>query len=140
MEFRIQENCEGIDWHEVRQYLKDAGMGYYEPQLHEKAFRSSFSTVFVFNNEKMIGFGRAISDGAYQAAVYDVVVLPEYQNLGIGKMIMERILQKVSHCNVILYASPGKEGFYSKLGFSGMKTGMALFLNPPKMKEKGMIY
>ncbi|MGE5352316.1 MAG: GNAT family N-acetyltransferase [Acidobacteriota bacterium] len=140
MDFTVQYDCEGINWHKVREYLKDAGMGYYEPLQHEKAFRSSFVRVFVFHNDNMIGFGRAISDGSYQAAVYDVVVLPEYQNKGIGKMIMERILEKVSGCNVILYASPGKEGFYSKLGFSAMRTGMGLFLNPPKMKEKGMIY
>lgn len=140
MDFRVQDNCEGIDWHLVREYLKEAGMGYYDAQLHEKAFRSSFSSVFVFHDEKMIGFGRAISDGAYQAAVYDVVVLPEFQSKGVGRLIMRHILEKVSHCNVILYASPGKEGFYSKLGFSAMKTGMAFFLNPVKMREKGMIY
>lgn len=139
MDFRIQENCEGIDFQKVREYLKDAGMGFYDASLHEHAFRASYSVVFVFHDEKMIGFGRAISDGAYQAAVYDVVVLPEYQSRGIGKLIMSHILRKVSSCNVILYASPGKEAFYSKLGFSIMKTGMAFFLNPQKMKEKGMI-
>ncbi|MGE5621119.1 MAG: GNAT family N-acetyltransferase [archaeon] len=139
MDYKIQENCAGIDWNLVREYLKDAGMGYYDAGLHRKAFQNSFSVVFVFDNDKMIGFGRAISDGAYQAAVYDVVVLPEFQGKGIGRLIMDRILKKVSHCNVILYASPGKEGFYLKQGFSAMKTGMALFLNPAKMKEKGMI-
>ncbi|MCU7494046.1 MAG: GNAT family N-acetyltransferase [Ignavibacteria bacterium] len=139
MDFRIQENCEGIDWLQVREYLKDAGMGYYEAHLHEKAFRSSYAVVFVFNAGKLAGFGRAISDGAYQAAIYDVVVLPEFRDRGLGRLIISHIIEKVESCNIILYASPGKEGFYSKLGFSAMKTGMARFLNPVKMKEKGMI-
>ena len=38
--------------------------------------------------DKIVGFGRAISDGEYQSAIYDVV-LPEYQNQGVGKLIMD---------------------------------------------------
>lgn len=139
MNYRIQENCKSIDWQNVRDILKNVGMGYYEPDLHKKAFENSHAVVFVFSEDKMIGFGRAISDGAYQAAIYDIAILPEYQNQGIGKIIMNQIMKKISNCNTILYASPGKEGFYKKLGFSFMKTGMALFLNPEKMKIKGMI-
>lgn len=88
----------------------------------------------------MIGFGRAISDGAYQAAIYDIVVVPPYRNRGIGRTIMETILRKVSHCNIMLYANPGKEGFYTKLGFRLMKTGLALFLNPVRMEQRGFIH
>jgi len=62
--------------------------------------------VFIFDSDQLIGFGRAISDGAYQAAIYDIVVLPEYQKQGIGRLIMERILQKISNCNTILYVNP----------------------------------
>jgi len=36
-----------------------------------------------------------------------------------------------------LYAAPGKERFYEKLGFRRMKTGMALFLNRERMQMKG---
>ncbi len=47
------------------------------------------------------------------------------------------ILHHVSHCNVILYASPGKEGFYEKHGFRKMKTGMARFTKSEAMREGG---
>ena len=40
-------------------------------------------------------------------------------------------------CNFILYASIGKEPFYEKEKYRKMKTGMALFQNMEKMKEKG---
>jgi hypothetical protein len=46
-------------------------------------------------------------------------------------------MDKLSSCNFILYASPGKEEFYQTLGFSKMKTGMALFLKAQQMKERG---
>ena len=139
MDLRIQENCENIDWNQIRDYLKLVGMGYHKPESHKKAFLNSFSVVFIFDHEKLIGFGRAISDGAYQAAIYDVVVIPEYQRQGIGRLIMERISQRVSNCNMILYANLGREEFYAKMGFHSMKTAMAKFLRPEVMKEKGFI-
>ena len=104
---------------------------------YRRAFEASHTTVFIYHGDRLIGFGRAISDGAYQAAVYDCAVLPEYQGKRIGKTIMDHILSRVSHCNVILYASPGKEGFYQKHGFRKMKTGMAHFKKSAAMKEGG---
>jgi len=85
----------------------------------------------------MVGFGRAISDGAYQAAMYDVAVVKEYQGNGLGKLIIQQLLKKLQGMNVILYASPGKEHFYTKQGFRKMKTGMAHFVNGDAMAEKG---
>jgi len=83
------------------------------------------------------GFGRAISDGAYEAAVYDIAVAPEYQGVGVGKSIMESIIQRLPQCNIILFASPGKELFYKKLNFRKMKTGMALFIKEEQMHSEG---
>jgi hypothetical protein len=50
---------------------------------------------------------------------------------------MQHIMARVAHCNVILYASPGKEGFYQKFGFRRMKTGMARFIKKESMQERG---
>ena len=137
MEFDLKQDCTGVDWKEVSDTLKRVGMAYYEPDLHKKAFEASHTTVFIYHDDRLIGFGRAISDGIYQAAIYDCAVLPEFQGKGIGKTIMDNILSQVSHCNVILYASPGKEGFYQKQGFRRMKTGMAHFKKSEAMRESG---
>jgi ribosomal protein S18 acetylase RimI-like enzyme len=137
MEIDIKQDCAGVDWQAVSETLKSVGMAYYEPDIHRKAFEASHTAVFVYQAERLIGFGRAISDGAYQAAIYDCAVLPEFQGKGLGTTIMKNILAKVSHCNVILYAFPGKEGFYQKLGFRKMKTGMAHFKKGEAMREGG---
>jgi ribosomal protein S18 acetylase RimI-like enzyme len=137
MEFDLKQDCTGVDWKVVSDTLKRVGMAYYEPDLHKKAFEASHTTVFIYHDDRLIGFGRAISDGVYQAVIYDCAVLPELQGKGIGKMIMDNILSQVSHCNVILYASPGKEGFYQKQGFRRMKTGMAHFKKSEAMRESG---
>lgn len=121
----------------VADTLKRVGMAFTEPEAHRRAFEASHTAVFVYEDGRMVGFGRALSDGVYQAAVYDVAVLPEMQGRGIGKQIVEAILARVAGCNVILYASPGKENFYRKLGFRLLKTGMAAFTRAQAMTEKG---
>jgi GNAT superfamily N-acetyltransferase len=139
MDLRIQEHCENIDWENVSAVLRSAGMAHHAPETHKKAFLSSFLVVFLFDREKLVGFGRAISDGAYQAAVYDVVVVPDCQKQGFGRLIMERILQNIANCNTILYANPGREPFYGKLGFRPLQTAMAKFVHPEIMKQKGIV-
>ena len=137
MKTDVKYECKNIDWKQISDTLKSVGMSYYEPEIHKKAFEASHTTVFLYDSNKLIGFGRAISDGAYQAALYDCAVIKEYQGHGLGQQIIKEILSKISNFNVILYASPGKEGFYEKLGFRKMKTGMAYFINRESMSERG---
>lgn len=139
MTLKAKFDCSDVDWQTVTDILKRVGMAYHAPEVHAKAFTASHTTVFIYDKDRLIGFGRAISDGAYQAAIYDCAVLPEYQGQKIGAMIMDLILESVAGCTVILYAAPGKEGFYKKQGFSKMKTGMAKFIKQDAMREKGFI-
>jgi len=132
-----REDCSDVPWQTVSDILKSVGMASYEAGIHRKAFEASYATVFIYDAGKLIGFGRAISDGAYQAAVYDCAVAQDYQGRGIGRIIVEKIISRLPCCNVILYAAPGREGFYEKLGFRRMRTGMALFRNSTIMKERG---
>ena len=137
MKVDITFDCAGIDWNLISETLQQVGMAHHSPDEHRRAFDASFVTVFARHDGRLVGFGRAMSDGVYQAAVYDVAVIPDYQRQGIGSTIMKNILNKISHCNVILYAAIGKEGFYQTLNFRKMKTGMALFRNPDFMTRKG---
>jgi ribosomal protein S18 acetylase RimI-like enzyme len=137
MKIEVRYDCANIDWKTISEILKSVGMAHYSPERHKKAFEASYCTVFLYDREKMVGFGRAISDGAYQAAIYDCAVIEAYQGYGFGKRIVQELLSNLSECNVILYASPGKEGFYQKLGFRKMRTGMACFIHRESMAEKG---
>jgi ribosomal protein S18 acetylase RimI-like enzyme len=137
MELEIQLDCADVNWQLVAETLKRVGMAYAEPAAHKKAFENSEVTVFIRREGQLIGFGRAISDGVFQAAIYDVAVIPECQTQGIGTIIIKMIMDKLSNCNFILYAAPGKERFYQTLEFRKMKTGMALFLKAEQMKERG---
>lgn len=137
MNLKFQYDCSEIDWELVPEILKTVGMSFHDADIHRITFSASASVVFVFDDQQLIGFGRAISDGLIQAAIYDVAVLPSYQKHGIGKQIIEKIVNSLPGCNFILYASPGKELFYEKLKFRRMKTGMALFVKADIMTNRG---
>jgi ribosomal protein S18 acetylase RimI-like enzyme len=137
MEVELRTDCSGVDWAAVSETLERVGMAHRAPEMHRKAFEASHTAVFAYSDNKLVGFGRAISDGAYQATIYELAVIPEFQRQGIGNQLMKAILARLPNCNVILYAAPGKEDFYRKLGLRKMKTGMALFQNAAAMEEKG---
>lgn len=137
MELRVQNDIKNINWERVPEILKEVGMAFHPVEKHQRVFAKSHSVVFIFDGDVLIGFGRAISDGECQAAIYDVAVLPAYQGKGIGRLIVQNLVRQTPECNFILYASPGKEKFYEKESFRKMKTGMALFVNGERMKERG---
>ena len=137
MDVELKFDCAGVDWTFVSDTLRRVGMASRAPELHRNAFEASHTVVFAYVDGRPVGFGRAISDGAYQAAVYEMAVVPECQRQGIGARIMQAILDRLPGCNVILYASPGKEDFYRQLGFRRMKTGMARFQHSAAMAQKG---
>lgn len=137
--FRYQDNFNNINWSEIPALLEKVGMAHTDIDTHRISFENSHSSIFIFDNDELIGFGRMISDGVRQSAIYDVAIDPNYQGKGLGASIIEQLMTKTPDCNFILYASPGKEGFYKKLGFRRMKTGMALFKNKERMIDGGFI-
>jgi len=81
--------------------------------------------IAAMNGEKPIGMARTISDGGYFVLLVDVIVLPEYQKMGIGRELVTRIMTCINeniHENetvcVCLMAASGKEEFYEKFGFT----------------------
>lgn len=140
MNLRYQDNCENIEWCEVRSLLESVGMSFSDVNTHRISFENSFSVVFVFDGDKMVGMGRAISDGIRQSALYDIAVDPSYQGVGMGKEIVFRIMSKAPESNYILYAAPGKENFYKKMNFKKMKTAMGLFSDPERMKNEDFFF
>jgi len=135
---RIQTNCGGIDWTEVTRLMTEAGMGVYGDEKHKTAFLNSARVVFLFDlRDHLVGCGRLISDGAYQAAMYDVCISPDCQGKNLGTLVVRTLLTDLDDVNVILYATPGKEAFYEKFGFRMGRTCMVRFMEREKMRERG---
>lgn len=104
------------------------------------AFNNSMFKCFLFDDQALIGFGRALADGVFAAYIADIALDPAYQGKGYGKAIVKELMHMTKdHKKVILYANPGKEEFYGKLGFKKMNTAMAIFKNEAEMIEDGVI-
>lgn len=106
-------------------YLTDSvGWGKRENSIVEIALKNTLYSLCVYDDEKLIGYGRIIGDKTIFLYIQDIMVIPEYQNRHIGTSIMENLLDKVNEYKKInptirtyLGASKGKEHFYEKFGF-----------------------
>jgi aralkylamine N-acetyltransferase len=140
MKISIEYGTENIDWVALCEIFRLAPLGAREPEKLRKAAENSHTVCSAYDNVKIIGFGRAISDNHYQSAIYDVVVLPEYQNRGVGKSIMKSLLEKLPQSGpVLIFVTPGKQDFYRNFGFGNLWTGMGLLPNPGMSREKGYL-
>jgi len=134
------DNCNTVNWTELSNLYKIAPLGDKPSSMLKTAFNNSAFTYFVYDNKKLIGVGRTLADGVDSAYLCDIAIHPEYQGLGLGKAITQKLLDNVKgYSKVILFANIGKEGFYEQLGFSKMTTAMAIFKNQDMAREKGLV-
>jgi aralkylamine N-acetyltransferase len=139
MSIEFTEEMEAINWERLSEVFLRAPLGKREPGKLREVFQNSPIRCFVWDGGALIGAGRAITDGVRYSVIFDVVVLPEYQGRGIGKQIMTFLADRSKAESALLFAVPGKEGFYSKLGYRRMKTAMAKFPNPDGHQKAGYI-
>ena len=118
----IKENNKNID---EFNYLYDmVGWEAYDDSITKQALDNTYYSVSVYDDDKIIGYGRLIGDTICFMYIHDIMVLPEYQNQKIGTLIMNKLMDKVhelqkidSDIRVYLGASKGKEDFYKRFGF-----------------------
>ena len=109
---------------EFNQLTEAVGWGRSKNVIVEEALKHTLYSACVYDEDKLIGYGRIIGDKTIFLHIHDVMVRPDYQGMGIGTVIMNKILDKVNEyrsvnpaIRVYLGASKGKEGFYEKFGF-----------------------
>ena len=92
-------------------------------QAH-KSLNNALKVFCAYDDERLVGMGRLIGDGALICYIQDVMVDPDYQGLGIGKrlvtMLIESAREMVSPGTQMylgLMSVKGTEDFYEKMGF-----------------------
>lgn len=133
---KTKENNKDVN--EFNYLYEEVGWGAYSYECSKKALDNTLYSISIYDEDKVIGFGRLIGDGICFIYIHDVMVVPSFQSQGIGSMIMNKLLEKVKEIKVenpsvrtYLGASAGKEGFYEKFGFvkreeAGLGSGMIL--------------
>ncbi|MDW0118198.1 GNAT family N-acetyltransferase [Sporosarcina thermotolerans] len=91
----------------------------------------SWYTIYAFEGEQLVGTGRVISDGVITGIICGLGVLPKYQRNGIGKAILNRLIQHCECNRVIpqLMCEEHLESYYENFGFEKFTVGMSRKIN-----------
>ena len=106
-------------------YLTNSvGWGIRKNNIVDESLKNTLYSLCVYDDDKLIGYGRIIGDKTIFLYIQHIMVVPEYQSNHIGTGIMKNLLKKINgykkinpNIRTYLGASKGKESFYEKFGF-----------------------
>jgi ribosomal protein S18 acetylase RimI-like enzyme len=93
--------------------------------------------VSLWQGKRLVGFGRASSDGIYRAVLWDVVVAGDLHGQGLGRRVVEALLAAPALRDVerVYLMTTNSAGFYRQLGFRDASPQALLVkqaANPPQ--------
>lgn len=123
MEYKIIEN--NLKAEDLIKLFRCAGWGEIPKRIAETAIRKSYATFTVSDGDRVIAMVRLLGDGAMAYFMKDLVVDPEYQGKGVGRMLLTHVedyirsdVEKGWNACFQLVSAKDKEGFYNKMGFA----------------------
>lgn len=138
MAIRWTQSSDAIDWDALSELYRIAPLGNKSGEWLKTAYSNSMFKRFAFDGDSVVAAGRAVADGVDCAYLCDIVVHPAYQGSGLGKELIQSLVDlSKGHRKIILYAVPGREPFYARFGFRRMNTAMAIFSDPEKAAADG---
>lgn len=96
------------------------------PERLQKAYLQSIKSLTAWDGERMVGAIRAVGDGVTVLYIQDLLVLPAYQNRGIGSELLQSLLQAcpdVEETVLLTPSRPETERFYRR---NGLKSGQEM--------------
>ena len=75
--------------------------------------------VSLWSNDKILGFGRALSDGIYRSVLWDIVIDQNHQGKGYGKLIVNSLLEskRITKSEKVYLMTSNQKEFYCQIGF-----------------------
>ncbi len=139
-EFSIVEKCPDVD--NYNQLRKIVGWRSINENMAEIGLEKSLYGISFYHNNLLVAMGRIVGDMGIIFYLQDVIVHPDYQKKGLGKKIIDNLLNYIkNYCPkeevmIALMSACGKEEFYEKHGFVKRPSfghdyghGMSLLLN-----------
>lgn len=89
-----------------------------------------FETVYTaWDGDKLVGLVCAMDDSVMTAYIHYMLVRPEYQKMGIGKALIEKMKAHYKdYLRIVLVAYDKELGFYEHCGFKKAKDDSAMFI------------
>lgn len=96
-----------------------------------KALQNGLLNVSAIYHDGLVGMGRLVGDGAMYWYLQEIIVLPQFQRMGIGTMIVHHLVDYAKENSVTGkfitiggVSAKGKEPFYEKMGFEIISNGI----------------
>ena len=86
----------------------------------KRMLAGSTVVVSLWRGKRLVGFGRAHSDGIHRAVLWDIVVAGDLQGKGLGRRVVEALLAAPAIRDVerVYLMTTNSAGFYKQLGFT----------------------
>ncbi len=105
----------------IKLYLSVGWINYTErPEMLKEAYSNSLYMIGAYDGDNLIGIIRVVGDGHSIIYIQDIIVQPDYQRRGIGKDLLERVLEKYAHVYQKILLTMNEEKtvkFYESVGF-----------------------
>ena len=75
--------------------------------------------VTAWDDDRLIGVARSLSDFCYATYLSDIAVRLAYQRQGVGRELIRRTQAEGGRATVFLFAAPKAVEYYARVGFSG---------------------
>lgn len=121
--FRVTNNPDEIKLSDIEALIKQTYWAKNRPSsVIEKAFNNSMN-FSLYDDEKMIGYSRVITDYATNAYICDVVIDERYRGKGIGQILIKFTLDHPDLKDIrrVCLLTKDAQGFYSKFGFDNLE-------------------
>lgn len=93
----------------------------------KKMYSHSNLILTAWDNDKLVGISRSVTDFYYCCYLSDLAVRKEYQNRGIGKKLIELTKNKIGEQTaLILISAPTAKDFYLKIGMQKIENGFII--------------
>jgi GNAT superfamily N-acetyltransferase len=139
-DYAFGDDLSDVDWAELSELYRLAPLGNKPPDRLAIVFGNSMFRCFVRTGSELVGAGRALADGLDAAYLADIAVHPDHQGRGLGQAIVRDLVRQCQgHRKILLYANPGAEPFYRRLGFLPMNTAMAIWDDPASAVAAGIL-
>lgn len=97
-----------------------------KPELLQQAVHNSLYVLGAFDHDQLIGLIRVVGDGLIIIYIQDLLVLPAYQNQGIGSTLINKVCKEFHHVRqqvLLTMEEPETRAFYEKNGFTSCDQG-----------------
>jgi GNAT superfamily N-acetyltransferase len=130
-DLEISYDLSRLDFQATSDFVKASYWGHQRTDdINRRAFENSVCAIALIDG-KQVGFARASGDRAVFARISDVIVWPDYRGMGIGKALIEALLDhpELRAVSTWMLNTSDAHSLYARFGFKSASDGNEMRLD-----------